>query len=140
VLSKADRVLIAAYLLDKARPGQVLTLGELTLKAWELWPDEFGLTGYEELHPDSHHVRCVLYGRQKVVNRWGGLLKRTGPLRWELTEAGRDRGAEQYARMDAERAAKDAALQRQLAAANARKAERKAQEEAKELATNWPAY
>jgi hypothetical protein len=132
MLSKADRVLIAAYLLDKSRPGQVLTLGELTLKAWELWPDGFGLTGYEELHPDSHHVRCVLYG-STMPREW---LQRVGPLRWQLTDAGRERGVLERSRMNAEENENDTAL----ADANARKAEKKAIENARELSRNWPAY
>ncbi len=89
-LNQADRVLIAAHVLDHDKPGRVITLAMLSVKCWELWPDLFGLEDFQADHPDPHKVRCVMYASQCLNSRADLIVKAGKNTAWTLTEKGRE--------------------------------------------------
>jgi hypothetical protein len=71
--------------------GSVAPYEEIVMRAWTLWPEVFGLRGYEHRHPDARSVTAKLSTLRDM-----GLVVfgRTG---WALTREGKRR-ARQVAR------------------------------------------
>jgi hypothetical protein len=65
---------------------------DIVVRAWELFPQEFGLRGYAELYPDASDVHKPLYGPLKrdgfvrVQNKKFGLTERGVAVAAELTK------------------------------------------------------
>ena len=65
-----------------------LTREEITVRAWLLWPEDFGLQGFERHHPDTMRVSPRLTTRDPLSTL--GLLRCNEVVgRYHLTERGR---------------------------------------------------
>jgi hypothetical protein len=62
---------------------RVCAYEDIVVEAWKLWPEEFGLRGYVQEHPDSSDLHKPLYGPLK---REG--LVRSSNKKFGLTERG----------------------------------------------------
>ena len=81
------KILEALFSLSPDGP-HLVTYEDIVVKAWELYPDDFGLRGYSDQYPDSSDIHVPLYKELKS----GGLVA-TGPTRqkkFQLTAAGWD--------------------------------------------------
>jgi hypothetical protein len=78
-----EKLLLAA--LDLQRGAETFTAAALCVRAWERWPETFGLEGFD--HPDMNKVVVCLVGLKGMVKK--GLLVKTGPKRYHLSGAGR---------------------------------------------------
>lgn len=81
------KILEALYALSEDGP-RLVTYEDIVVKAWELYPDDFGLRGYSDRFPDASDIHVPLYKELKS----GGLVA-TGPTRqkkFKLTSAGWD--------------------------------------------------
>lgn len=81
------KILQALYVLSPDGP-RLVTYEDIVVKAWELYPDDFGLRGYSDQFPDASDIHVPLYKELKS----GGLVA-TGPARqkkFKLTDAGWD--------------------------------------------------
>lgn len=71
--------------------GKPITPEMLAVRAWEAFPEAFGLRGFERLHPDNNKVNATLCGSKGLVAR--GFLRRLADGRLEVgkppQEAGR---------------------------------------------------
>ena len=88
----SEKLLLAAYRLEEngKRP---FSAEDLTVAAWENFPDAFGLAGYRGrdgklLYPDSERVTKKIISTTPI--RKQGLLKKVGRRVYQLTEGGRD--------------------------------------------------
>lgn len=84
-----EKLLIAAA--EVRPPGETFTAEDLVVKAWELFPDEFGLAGYSEHFPDSNRVLTNIMGSKGM--RGKGWLRKVGKKRYRLTPQGMSDGA-----------------------------------------------
>ena len=79
-----DRILLAASKLD----GE-FTAEQLVVKAWKLFPRTYGLSGFEDLYPDSNKPLSYVMGQKGLVTRcW---LKKLRPKVYSVTMAGLNR-------------------------------------------------
>lgn len=81
------KILQALYLLSPEGP-RLVTYEDIVVKAWELYPDDFGLRGYSDRYPDASDIHVPLYKELKSEG-----LVATGPVRqkkFQLTDAGWD--------------------------------------------------
>lgn len=62
---------------------RVCAYEDIVVKAWKMWPEEFGLRGYDHQYPDSSDLHKPLYGPLK---REG--LVRSSNKKFGLTERG----------------------------------------------------
>ncbi len=85
-LSASDEVLLAAANLAKADPKREFTEWELTIEAWKLNKNRWGMRGFEEGHPDHKRVMNEIMGKGSIVSQ--GWLARTRPNHYALTPAG----------------------------------------------------
>jgi hypothetical protein len=86
-----DCILIAAAsLTDRNRS---FSAEDLVVRAWEIFPDKFGLQGYSEKFPDSNRVLTKLMGASGRLRK-DGLIERIGEKRYRLTPAGMHASAE----------------------------------------------
>jgi hypothetical protein len=84
------KILEALYALSPDGP-RLVTYEEIVVKAWELYPDDFGLRGYSDRFPDASDIHVPLYKELKSAG-----LVATGPTRqkkFKLTNAGWDLAA-----------------------------------------------
>ncbi len=88
-MTNPEKLLIAAA--EVRPPGETFTAEELVVKAWELFPDEFGLAGYSEHFPDSNRVLTNIMGSKGM--RGKGWLRKVGKKRYRLTPQGMSDGA-----------------------------------------------
>jgi hypothetical protein len=94
-----QKVLHALYLLSPDGP-RLVTYEDIVVKAWELYPDDFGLRGYSDRYPDSSDIHLPLYKELKSEG-----LVATGPARqkkFKLTDAGWDFAGLLFANANAE--------------------------------------
>ena len=81
------KIFEALYALSPDGPSLV-TYEDIVVKAWELYPDDFGLRGYSDRYPDSSDIHVPLYKELKSAG-----LVATGPTRqkkFQLTATGWD--------------------------------------------------
>ena len=64
-MTKDDVILLAANKLE-VRP---FTAEDLTVAAWQLSPDMFGLDGFKTRYPNNNSVLCCLMGQKGLVAR-----------------------------------------------------------------------
>lgn len=79
-----DRILLAAAELGE---GGAFTAEELIVKAWQKYPDHFGLQGFADRYPDSNRVLSKIMGKGSAL-RCRGLLRKVGQKRYLVTDAG----------------------------------------------------
>lgn len=81
----------AGHVMDAARKlsegGNSFSLELLTVTAWTDNKNKFGITGFEGQYPDINKVCCLIMGVRGLVAR--GLLAKTAPKQYKLTEAGK---------------------------------------------------
>lgn len=75
--TKAKKIMQAAQAL-----GGVFTAAQLVMAAWNRFPEDFGLEGFEKESADSNRVLSCLMGAKGMVKR--GLLMQRGPKRYSL--------------------------------------------------------
>lgn len=84
------KILEALYALSPDGP-RLVTYEDIVVKAWELYPDDFGLRGYSDRFPDASDIHVPLYKELKSAG-----LVATGPTRqkkFKLTNSGWDLAA-----------------------------------------------
>jgi hypothetical protein len=92
-LTIIDKLLLAAHEIENK--GRIpFSAEDLVVKAWKLFPDAFGLAGYNDndgkpKHPDSNRVYVEIMGSKPIRKR--GLLTKVGRKMYKLTEAGKRR-------------------------------------------------
>ncbi len=86
-LSKPEKILLVADVLTIAgkTPFHVATL---TREVWQVYPDTFGLHGYETKHPDNNTVISAVVGKRGMAGR--GWLRKVKPNIYEVTALGRE--------------------------------------------------
>lgn len=83
-ISKSDKALIAIYELDRAKkPEQRVTVEEVAIKLWKLFPSEFSMRGHRE-HPNSDIQKYIT---KLITNNYitGGIYN------YIITEKGEER-------------------------------------------------
>jgi hypothetical protein len=88
-----EKLLIAAYELEREKNGELFSAEDLVVAAWKKFPDSFGLLGYKDedgrlKYPDSNRVFAEIMG-SKPIRKYGFLVK-VGSKMYKLTEAGRE--------------------------------------------------
>jgi len=88
-----DKLLLASYKAEREKGGPI-TAEDLVVKAWEIYPDTFGLKGHADAEgnpkfPDSNRVYAEIMGSKPLRKK--GLLTKVGTKTYKLTEYGRDR-------------------------------------------------
>lgn len=86
-LTAVQKILAAGAVLEDAgvRP---FTAADLVVRAWQLYPQTFGLAGYVDQFPCSNAVLAALMGAKGIVNR--GYVSKVAPKTYQLTQAGRE--------------------------------------------------
>ncbi len=84
-LSKPEKILLVANSLHHsgATPFHVATL---TVEAWRIYQDAFGLYGYETKHPNANVVITAVVGKKGLAAL--GLLRNVGENLYEITALG----------------------------------------------------
>jgi hypothetical protein len=88
-LSADQKLLLAAVELQQAK--STFTAEELVVTAWTMFPETFGLQGFESKHPDSNRVLWRIMGKKGL--RTSGWLQKVREKTYRLTEAGKITGA-----------------------------------------------
>jgi hypothetical protein len=83
-LSIIDRILLAAA--DLARKAETFTAEDLVVRAWEMYPEHFGLQKYADKHPDSNRILTKIMGSGGL--RGKGWLTKVGAKRYRVTDVG----------------------------------------------------
>jgi hypothetical protein len=94
ISGRPAKILEALYRLSPDGP-RLVTYEDIVVKAWELYPDDFGLRGYSDRYPDASDIHVPLYKELKS----NGLVA-SGPTRqkkFKLTNAGWDLANALYA-------------------------------------------
>lgn len=79
-----DKILIALHDVS-AGTTKVCSYEDVVVKAWQLFPEEFGLRGYTDRYPDASDLHKPLYGPLKE----GGFVRSGGRTKsFGLTERG----------------------------------------------------
>lgn len=91
-----DRDLKIVEALYRLMPDQprVVTYEDIVVKAWQLYPDDFGLRGYSESYPDASDIHKPLYNALRTRG-WVS----TGPpgqKKFTLTPQGWERARAQF--------------------------------------------
>lgn len=84
-LTTVKKILVAAAQLDEER--ETFTAEDLIVRAWQQFPESFGLNGYRDAHPDSNRVLSKLMGSVGLCSR--GWLEQVGVKTYRLTPMGR---------------------------------------------------
>lgn len=95
-LTAADVIVAAAAQMGELHyvDGLVgVPLSDIIIKAWEIAPEKFGMSGYEEIYPDSNRVSCEVSKMLRRLPNRPVLLEKVGPRRYRLTPAGKVRAA-----------------------------------------------
>lgn len=89
---KPMKIVEAMFRLMPEGP-RMIPYEDIVVKAWEMYPQDFGLRGYADKHPDSSDIHKRLYGTLKEQ----GWVKSgaTGRKQFTLTESGWERAASQ---------------------------------------------
>ena len=86
----AEKLLLAA--LEVRETGKTFTAEELVVKAWEMFPDSFGLAGYSDRYPDSNRVLTNIMGSKGM--RGKGWLRKVGQKQYRVTSKALGDGAQ----------------------------------------------
>lgn len=103
------KILQALHALSPDGP-RLVTYEDIVVKAWELYPDDFGLRGYSDRYPDASDIHVPLYKELKSA----GLVS-TGPARqkkFKLTNAGWDVAASLFTEKVVDETAKTGRMSR----------------------------
>src|SRR5215218_4954725 len=79
---RQEKILQAIYEVS-GQTTRACAYEDIVVQAWKMWPEEFGLRGYVNEHPDSSDLHKPLYGPMK---RDG--LVRSANKKFSLTPAG----------------------------------------------------
>lgn len=84
-------LLLAALDLENAEK-KPFSAEDLVVKAWQLFPNSFGLAGYQDdkgnlIYPDSNRVFVEIMGQKPIRKK--GLIEKVGMKMYQLTESGR---------------------------------------------------
>lgn len=71
--------------------GKPFTASQIVIAAWEAYPDDFGLEGFQTDSADSNKVLSAVLGKRGLVAK--GYLYRSAPKQYQLTRAGREKVA-----------------------------------------------
>ena len=85
-MTGVNAILLAALYLEEETPGP-WCISDLTVKAWGIYPEVFGLPEYRDKYPDSNRVKVELYKKQ--YSKLKGLVEKVGENRYLLTDVGR---------------------------------------------------
>ena len=116
--TKHEKILISAF---KRWPEEAFSAEDLVIACWQEFPEDFGLQGYEQLHPDSNVVYRHIMGQKSIVKKNKWLLQTrsktyrlsTLGISRALTLAGESKSAINSQRLRIERA-REAVLSRLL--------------------------
>ncbi|MBI5516679.1 MAG: hypothetical protein HY909_23040 [Deltaproteobacteria bacterium] len=84
-LTVRQKILVAAVALSPT-DGEMFTVEDLVVRAWQLYPDSFGLRGYDG-HPDSNRVLAKLSGNDGLCGM--GWLEHLEARTYRATRKGR---------------------------------------------------
>jgi hypothetical protein len=84
-LTVAARILLAAKALADTQND--FSAEDLVVRAWELFPDQFGLQGFANKYPDSNRVFTKIMGAESALRK-NGWLRKIGEKKYQLTPAG----------------------------------------------------
>ena len=110
-LTIAERILLAAK--DLQSTGRFFTAEALVVRAWEKFPDHFGLQGYSDQYPDSNRVLTKIMGKTSPL-RQKGWISKIGTKKYRLTEVGAINAKEIGDRQTPEKGKRLASLSRPL--------------------------
>jgi len=85
-LTLNERVLLAAFALQKGEIKKTFTAEALLIEVWNQDNGAFGLRNYEDKHPDSNKLFTKLDGKGGLIRK--GLLKKVAERTYVLTSAG----------------------------------------------------
>lgn len=85
-LTVVECILVAAAELDCER--STFSAEDLVVKAWQLFPDRFGLQGYSEQYPDSNRILTKIMGASSPL-KTKAWIERVGTKRYRLSRVGR---------------------------------------------------
>lgn len=85
-LTVVECIVVAAGELDCERGS--FSAEEIVVKAWEMFPDKFGLQGYSDQFPDSNRVLTKIMGSSSPL-KTKGWIERVGTKRYRLSQVGR---------------------------------------------------
>lgn len=89
-ISKPEKILLIADCLTTA--GRTpFHIGTLVVETWYVYPDEFGLHGYEQKYPNANVVISAVVGKRGMVVR--GWLRKVVENTYALTETGKNHAA-----------------------------------------------
>jgi len=84
---KADKITVPEKLLlaalEARKKGRTFSAEDLVVKAWEMYPDTFGLSGYSDKYPDSNRVFTKIMGTKGM--RGKGWLRKVGEKQYQVT-------------------------------------------------------
>jgi hypothetical protein len=82
--TKSEKVLISAF---RKWPEAGFTAEDLVIACWGLFPEDFGLQGYEHAYPDSNVVYRHIMGQNSIVKKekW---LTQTGSKSYRVSTSG----------------------------------------------------
>lgn len=80
------RIIEALFALSPGGP-RVVTYEDIVVRAWALYPSDFGLRGYAEKYPDASDIHKRLYNRLKSQ----GWVRTAGQKKFALTPSGWER-------------------------------------------------
>ena len=64
--TKHEKILISAF---RRWPEESFSAEDLVVACWSEFPEDFGLQGYEKLHPDSNVVYRYIMGQESIVKK-----------------------------------------------------------------------
>ena len=70
--TKHEKILISAF---RRWPEEAFSAEDLVVACWREFPEDFGLQGYEKLHPDSNVVYRYIMGQESIVKKHKWLLQ-----------------------------------------------------------------
>ena len=72
MVTKHEKVLISAF---RQWPEESFSAEDLVVACWNEFPEEFGLQGYEAVHPDANVIYRYIMGQNSIVKKHKWLLQ-----------------------------------------------------------------
>ncbi len=82
----SEKLLLAAAELSARRSP--FPIQALIMTAWQRWPETFGLTDYEQTHPNANIIISAMSGKKGMVGR--GCFTKVCPNIYRLSQMGLD--------------------------------------------------